>query len=46
MSVEAILMMLEGVKTNGANKWVALCPVHAHRARIPTRDRKAPTNTY
>ena len=32
MSVEAILMMLEGVKTNGANKWVALCPVHGDKS--------------
>ena len=31
MSVEAILMMLEGVKANGNNKWVALCPVHGDR---------------
>ena len=31
MSVEAILMMLEGVKANGNNKWVALCPVHDDR---------------
>ena len=32
MSAEAILMMLEGVKANGANKWVALCPVHGDRS--------------
>jgi len=32
MSVEAILTMLEGVKTNGANKWVALCPVHGDKS--------------
>ena len=31
MSVEAILTMLEGVRSNGANKWVALCPVHGDR---------------
>ena len=31
MSVEAILMMLEGVKANGNNKWVALCPVHGDK---------------
>ena len=24
-------MMLEGVKANGNNKWVALCPVHGDR---------------
>jgi hypothetical protein len=31
MSVEAILMMLDGVKANGNSKWVALCPVHGDR---------------
>ena len=31
MSVEAILMMLDGVKANGNNKWVALCPVHGDK---------------
>ena len=31
MSVEAILMMLDGVKANGKSKWVALCPVHGDR---------------
>jgi DNA primase len=32
MSVEAILMMLEGVKSSGANRWMALCPVHGDRS--------------
>lgn len=31
MSVETILMMLEGVKSSGKGKWVALCPVHGDR---------------
>jgi len=31
MSVEAILTMLEGVRSNGASKWVALCPVHGDK---------------
>tara|TARA_R110000803_G_scaffold30935_3_gene69406 strand:+ start:722 stop:1114 length:393 start_codon:yes stop_codon:yes gene_type:complete len=31
MSVEAILMMLDGVKANGKSKWVALCPVHSEK---------------
>jgi len=32
MSVEAILMMLEGVKSSGTNRWMALCPVHGDRS--------------
>ena len=32
MSVEAILTMLEGVKSSGANRWMALCPVHGDRS--------------
>jgi len=28
MSVEAILMMLEGVRSSGTNRWRACCPVH------------------
>ena len=31
MSVEAILMRLDGVKACGKSKWVALCPVHGDR---------------
>ena len=31
MSVEAILMRLDGVKAYGKSKWVALCPVHGDR---------------
>ena len=31
MSVDAVLMMLEGVKANGKGKWVALCPAHGDR---------------
>ena len=32
MSVEAILMMLEGVKSSGPNRWMALCPVHGDKS--------------
>ena len=32
MSVEAILSMLEGVKSSGANRWMALCPVHGDKS--------------
>ena len=32
MSVEAILMMLEGVKPSGKGRWMALCPVHGDRS--------------
>ena len=32
MSVEAILMMLEGVKPSGKGRWMALCPVHGDKS--------------
>ena len=32
MSVEAILAMLEGVRSTGSSKWVALCPVHGDKS--------------